>query len=63
MTLASWTKEVVVELRQLVKVGNILKVEAAWLVVVLDVGCDRILNNFQVLLLRHWGFHYGDANG
>lgn len=63
MTLVSRTKEVVVELRQLVKVGNILKVEAALLVVVLDVGYDRILNNFRVLLLRHWGFHYGDANG
>lgn len=42
---------------------NALKVEAAWLAVVLDVGYDRILNNSQVLLLRHWGFHYGDANG
>lgn len=29
---------------------NVLKVEAAWLAVVLDVGYDRILNNFQVRL-------------
>lgn len=63
MTLVSWTKEVVAELSQLVKVGNTLKAEAVMLVVVLDVGYDRILNSFRVLLLRCSGFHYGDANG
>lgn len=63
MILESWTKEVVGELRQMVKVGNILKVEAVWRVVVLDVGYDRNLVTFQMFLLEDLGCHYGYANG
>lgn len=44
----------------MVKVGNILKVKAAWLVVVLDVG---FWVTFQMFLLEDQDCHYGDANG
>lgn len=57
MILMSWSEEVVVELRHLVEAGDLVKVEAAWLVV-LDVGYD-----IQVFLLEDRGCHYGDAKG